>query len=151
MPNPFIWYANYYSIVYNEGGVGILCKYKIFWKFGLKFLKNIFLIISPYFLVEDCKSFHLICVIFWISIIPRVGLLEIERENCESMRYIYSTQRVSNLDSKSSGVHILSSRETRMTLMKFTIFDRQKLELQTQIYWIQASTQETSFLKNIWK
>ena len=37
-----------------------LCKYVIFRKFGLKFLK-----ISLHHLVEDCKSFHLICELFF--------------------------------------------------------------------------------------
>ena len=64
MPNPFIQYANYYSTVNNEGGVGILCKYKIYRKFGLKFMKNIFLQISLHFFVEDAKPFYLICEFF---------------------------------------------------------------------------------------
>ena len=42
MPTPFIWYANYYSTVYNEGGVGILWKYKIFRKFALNLKKKFF-------------------------------------------------------------------------------------------------------------
>ena len=38
-----------------------LCKYVIFRKFSLKFLKIIFLKISLHFLVENVKPFHLIC------------------------------------------------------------------------------------------
>ena len=42
-----------------------LCKYLIFRKFALKFLKNIFLKISSHFFVEDVKPFHLICKLFF--------------------------------------------------------------------------------------
>ena len=45
-----------------------LCKYVIFRKFGLKFLKNIFLKISLLFLVEDGKPFHLICECTFFSV-----------------------------------------------------------------------------------
>ena len=42
-----------------------LCKYVIFEKFALKFFKNNFLKVSPHFLVEDAKPFHLICELFF--------------------------------------------------------------------------------------
>ena len=64
MPNPFIWYANYYSTVYNEGRVGILHKYKIFRKVCSKFV-IFFFNISLHCLIEDCKPFHLICELFF--------------------------------------------------------------------------------------
>ena len=57
MPRPFIWHVNYYSTVNNEGRVGIFVQNVNFRKFRLKCLKNNYLQLSLYFIVEDANHY----------------------------------------------------------------------------------------------
>ena len=90
----FIWYVKYHSTANNA----VVSKNAIFRKLGLKFLKNYFLKISLYFLVEDAKPFHLICKLLfyyeeYFRIVVKILIFGLKVWNTKICIYHISMQR----------------------------------------------------------